>query len=315
VLEVQLSDKVSRRGISALRKLKSLLEFFFYYHQREAKITVQQMGLCFKWLPHLHAVAFKLTPHSYYKKFSKQAGQALSEIQCPGTLQLRHLSTRNIPRHVQLPELEVLQLTKYSDDSQLLPGHFPKLSELHWVDSSVESLIVVFGQLGHQLQELRFSFKYNRWVWLFLDRLLDAFPNLSRLHVNATAVVNCVSALRPDTLSRLDTLCLSLSMHGSVHSGVLLQILRLAPKLRMLYLNSALPSDEDSKALAELAKEGSCMQNLQWVGFHFKTRQQCSPKSRILLHEAVLSCSIHCPQLNRFSLYIDLIVHRNVLST
>jgi hypothetical protein len=157
VLEVQLSDKVSRRGISALRKLKSLLEFFFYYHQRDAKITVQQMGLCFKWLPHLHAVAFKLTPHSYYKKFSKQAGQALSEMKCPGTLQLRHLSVRNIPQHVQLPELQMLHLTKCSDDFQLPPGHFPKLSELYWVDSSVESLIVVFGLLGHQLHSLRFS--------------------------------------------------------------------------------------------------------------------------------------------------------------
>jgi hypothetical protein len=301
-MELQVSDTVSSRGISALRALSSLQEFLFDIWRLETNL-VQQIVLCFELLPHLHVVAFKATPENAMDRvlgFVKM-GEALSKIRTRCTLQLRHLSVRNwhhIPQHVQLPELQVLNLTKCSYNLQIQPGRFPRLSELYWDDSSVDSLIFVFEQVGHQLQLLSFTISFSDETLEF-DSLLEIFPNLSVLEINIKGSVHRVSALQPDTLSRLQTLTLNLSMHGSMQSGVLLEILRLAPKLRMIDLKSVMPSGGDLEEFAALAKDGSCMQNLEQISFRFKV-QDIDLMTRNMLEEALLSCSNHCPRLTRF---------------
>jgi hypothetical protein len=294
VLDVQLSDKVSRRGISALRKLSSLKEFLFYNWLQKPNL-VEQIGFCFKLLPHLHTVADKGSVLGY------RMGLALSSVQSPCILQLRHLAVYNlnhIPAGASLPEVQVLHLDVCVDNMQLQigPGRFPKLIELNWIVTSNEDyLMVVLGHLGLQLQTLRF--RIFRGGTLHLDRVLGACPQLSQLEISTNARVLGSAELGPDTLSRLQTLSLTSSR---IEPGLLLQILRLASHLRSVNLKVEKLDAQELREWAELAKEGTCMQHLQQIKLTFSTSYFDEHKH--LLDEVFISCSIHCPQLKHFAL-------------
>jgi hypothetical protein len=226
--------------------------------------------------------------------------QALSKIQSPCTLQLRQLfvsSLDKVPEHVSLPEVQALHVLLSVDNRQLLPGRFPKLTVLNWARPSVEQLMPVLEQVGHQLQTLHFDVCRGQ---LWLDRVLDACPNLSDLSYDTWDSLQSSVALQPDTLSRLQTLRLEFYRSSYLEAGLLLQILRLAPQLRSVQLKSVMLPDQDLREWAELAKEGTCMQRLQQI--ELALHPDYCTEHKHLLDEALISCSIHCPQLKHVSL-------------
>jgi hypothetical protein len=87
------------RGFAALRQLKSLQEFLFLNrNENENTHLLQHISLCFKLLPNLHAVAFKIKPWSNFRDIQlwrTLVEQALSKIRRPCTLlaQLNHFQS------------------------------------------------------------------------------------------------------------------------------------------------------------------------------------------------------------------------------
>jgi Leucine-rich repeat (LRR) protein len=75
-------------------------------------------------------------------------------------------------------------LNECGDDLQLLPGRFPKLSELHWRETFIPEMMYVLGQVGQQLRTLCI----DGGGTLHLDRLLESCPNLSELDIITNAV-------------------------------------------------------------------------------------------------------------------------------
>jgi hypothetical protein len=304
VLDVQLSDKVSREGISALGRLKSLQQFLFFNHghQQAEDRNVHHIGLCFELLPHLHAVAIK--PLTLDKSMSEKMGQALTNVCSPCTLQLRHLDVLNLDviqssrRCVHLPELEVLRVhTTFLSMQPLALGRLPKLSELFIHRTLATDLLNILRRYGRQLKTISCAFVRGWATQQILKRILELCPNLSHLDINySCASGSCIlfSELRPDTLSQLQTLNLNAR---SVENGMLVQVLRLAPLLQSVQLMYSM-SDHELRELAELAKEGSSMQHLQQITV-------CSNPLRavnmILLEEAIVSCCIHCRRLKHVS--------------
>jgi hypothetical protein len=107
-----------------------------------------------------------------------------------------------------------------------------------------------------------------------------------------------VSQLQPDTFWHLKKLYFHLDLYNGdsyMQSGLLLQILRMAPELRSIHLSGYMLHDQDLKEWAELAEQGTCMQHLQKVGVVF--HKYCTLTGKHLLEEALASCSINCPQL------------------
>jgi hypothetical protein len=103
---------------------------------------------------------------------------------------------------------------------------------------------------------------------LHLDAMLKECPNLSKLDISCNGAVIVISELQPDTLRHLQTLSVCIS---SMQFEILLQILRLALKLRSVFIDLPFPNVEELKQLAELAKEGSCMQHLEKITFRIST--------------------------------------------
>jgi len=293
---------VTKQGISALRHLSSLQEFLFS-RSREHSDLVHQIGVCLELLPHLHAVAFIPMPNSLLER---DITCALSRIQRPCTLQLRHLllvTMDNIPEHVSLPEVQVLHVMSMCFLYLQLRHYLPKLRELNWTVSIQDHLLALLGYFQHQLQTLRFGIFRGT---LHLDRVLNVCPNLSELCVATSVSVQGTLEMRPDTLSKLQTLHLRLSSDVMPSPGLLLQFLRLAPELRTVNCSSAMLDDQDLKELAELAKEGTCMQHLQQLTLKFRAQNSEQDISRNLLDAALISCSIHCPRLKHLNVSISL---------
>jgi hypothetical protein len=286
VLYLEMLHYVSRRGILALRNLKSLEEFLFSNDILNQNEVVLVKRHCFELLPNLHHL--NEIPCSI----------SLFNIDGPCTLQLRRLrlgNVNNISEQVSLPELQRLYLGNL-EMSPLFAGRLPKLSELCLDRTDVHTLLLVLGHVGRQLQMLDVQIR-DGGVHLQLDRVLENCPNLYKLKVNSTKFdVVRVSQLQPDTLQQLQTLHLELcysEVVGHLQSGLLLQVLRLAPDLRSINLSGYMLLDEDLREWAQLAEQGTCMQHLRQIQFD----GPCTPTEKRLLKEAVASCSINCPQL------------------
>lgn len=304
---MKLSPEVSRAGFSALSKLKSLQEFIFYDESTE-HAQEERLGLCFELLPQLHVSSYKPTPHLYLLELSWLTSQALSDIEAPCSLQVRHLalhSTRFVPRHVALPELQVLFLVEPLDGTLLL--NFSNLSELNLRKTDKQNLLLVLGHVGRQLQTLRFNVYFNSAQLdsgIELDRVLKACPNLSELSCSSTLSPWCASELRPDNLRRLRRVSLD-TASNYVRSGIVLQLLRLAPELRFIRLAWAKLSVEDLRALDELARQRTCMRNLEDFAVTLDARDTTDLEKQ-LIAKALTSCVAHCDQLKNVSLvYFD----------
>jgi hypothetical protein len=328
VLDVQLSEKVSREGISALGRLKSLEQFFFFNHRHRQiliSIGLQQdyrnywhktdrnyqhhIGLCFEFLPHLHAVA--INPLYLDMCLGSQMYEALANVRSPCTLQLRHLELLglyNISRlKVHLPELKVLRL--HDEDAcygrPLTTEQMPKVSKLIIYKIRLEDLMsFILRPIGQQLQSISCrifrDLSRDGPYGQILDRILEVCPNLSHLGITLGYPYRArllFSVLRPDTLSQLQTLILRAR---TLENGLLVQILRQAPLLQSVKLMYSM-SDHELRELAELANEGSSMQHLQQMTFLYVLNDP-NRADKNLLEEAIVSCCSHCPQLKHITL-------------
>ena len=321
VLEVVLSEKVTRQGFTALTKLSSLREFLFplyselYYLRGPRRRDL--LELSFELLPHLHAAA--------YNETTSQAGNALTvlstltskilrRITVPLTLQLRFLALKTlkiVPQHVHLPEVRELCLDhqnhpNYKADP-IAPDRFPNLTELSVYFTDETTLMSVVGQgVGLKLRSLSVGLNGGMKQ---LDRLLEACPGLCELFLNVPANLQSASRLRPDTLQKLQELrisCLFLSPEAHQSAGqLMLEILRLAPKLRSVSL-SLVPMDErDLQELAELAMQGTCLRQLECFEFYRKTSVEfTSTEENRIRDEAIVALGTHCERLKDF-LFVD----------
>jgi hypothetical protein len=212
VLQVAKLDGVSRRGILAVRKLKSLEEFHFTAYHEEAPVMRQ----CLKLLPHLHKLFLS----------------TLYDFDPPYSLQLRELHINNIydvSEHIEMPELKVLDLCAPLKMHRLFAGGFPKLSKLYLEETDQDDLLQVLGHIGQQLQTLSFTTTYDG-MQLRLDSVLDACPNVSDLYVCSDSSEIRLSQLQQDTLKQLQNVRLAFwAGEKFLPSGLLLQMLRLSP--------------------------------------------------------------------------------------
>jgi hypothetical protein len=154
----------------------------------------------------------------------------------------------------------------------------------------------VLEQVGRQLQILLLEIlNLPR-----LDLVLEACPNLIQLRVYTETGPQDAYQLRPDTLKELQKVEYEVSS-GYLEAGLLLQILSMAHELRSIKLGS-LRFDEDWKALARLAEEGTCMQHLKKI----KSKTRFTKLEQRLLARARVSCCINCPRLKIFSAESDI---------
>jgi hypothetical protein len=321
VLEVVLSEQVSRQGFSALRKLSSLREFLFplysQLHYLNGPRRQDLLELSFELLPHLHAAA--------YNEKTSRAGNALTvlstltsrilrRITVPLTLQLRLLALKTlkiVPKHVHLPEVRVLYLDhqnhpNYKADP-IAPDRFPNLTELSVYYTDEQTLMSVVGQ-GAGLKLRSLSIGLNGGMKR-LDSLLEACPGLRELYLNVPANLQSASRLRPDTLQKLQELrisCLFLSAEAHQSAGqLMLEILRLAPKLRSVTLSMVPMAEKDLQELAELAIQGTCLRQLESFEFYRKTSDEfTSAEENRIRDEAIVALGTHCERLKDF-LFVD----------
>jgi hypothetical protein len=304
VLQVDALDNVSREGILALRKLKSLEKFLFRNMQD------QLIRECLELLPQLHEIATEAMAPGYHRVMNVVMARVFSTIATPCTLQLRCLELDSIYQlrgQVSLPELQVLVLWDPLQMHQLFAGGLPKLSELHLKKTDEDTLLLVLSHVGRQLRTLKFTvfddYERNFGRAVLLDRVLHACPNLSELYVKSTEYRAVkASQLQPEALKQLKIVTIKFyDCDTSLAPGLLPQILRLAPELRSINVSGYMLFNEDLMEWAELAEQGTCMQNLQKIRF----RGHCMPGGVRLLDKMVASCSINCPQMQIATVYYD----------
>jgi len=314
VLEVVLSEKVTRQGFTALTKLSSLREFLFplyselYYLRGPRRRDL--LELSFELLPHLHAAA--------YNETTSQAGNALTvlstltskilrRITVPLTLQLRFLALKTlkiVPQHVHLPEVRELCLDhqnhpNYKADP-IAPDRFPNLTELTMMFTDELTLMSIIGhRVGLQLQTLQVRIQGK----ISLDMLLEACPGLSKLFIiNVDSTPESLTPLRSNTLKNLQFLFLACPYARIMQPGLILEIFRLAPNLRTVIFNMVPMAKEDLQALAELVKQGTCLRKLERFDFT-RLPPSTSANEKRIRDEAILACGTHCVQLKEFVFY------------
>jgi hypothetical protein len=289
-LEVQTVHRVSKAGLLALRKLTSLQEFLFSNTPNERMVRE-----CFELLPNLHAIACMLTPQLRDFIELEKIGDVLSRIDTPCTLQLRQLAlcnTNRILENVSLPELQALELRGSIAMHPWFEGDVSNLSELRLGNMNPNTMMPVLNHVGRQLQSLRLVSSDN----LQLDAVLNACPNLSELTIMCLGP-RFESPLRPDTLKHLQTVRFFQIKSNSQQGQLLLQVLRLAPKLRSVESSSFVlrVNSNEWQELAELAEQGTCMRQLEEIRIHFQ--ENCVQHEQRPMDEALAACIVHCPKL------------------
>jgi len=261
-------------------------------------------------LPNLHIIGSKLEKQKFTDDDDKylehevsntsliEIGQVLAYIKAPCTLQLQHLALDDIDEvleNVSLPELLVLELCRKIAMHPCLVGGSPKLSELYVYKMHQATLMPALGHIGQQLQVLILDLLDLPW----LDLVLEACPNLTELHIHTfEGGVGYRSQLQADSLKHLQIAEFNVT-RGPFDSELLMQILRLASKLRSIEVDSITFVFDDWEMLAELAKEGTCMQHLETIKITCRllptrTKQRLVAKTRV-------DFSVSCPKLQVFS--------------
>jgi hypothetical protein len=228
----------------------------------------------------------------------------LSRVTVPLTLQLRFLSLNSLdtlPQCVSVPEVRALHLideTMYQENHQHALDRFPKLTALTMMFTDEPILMsMVTHRVGLQLRTLSVRIDH-----ISLDMLLEACPCLIELHIIDLSGPGSVSQLRPDTLENLQDLFIACPKTRIMQPGLLLEIFRLAPNLRSVMLNMVPMAKEDLQALAELAKQGTCLQKLERFEF-YRTSKSTSAREKRIRDEAIVACGTHCVQLKEFLFY------------
>jgi hypothetical protein len=288
VLKVQLSDQVTRHGVSALCKLTRLQEFIFFElgkHDSAQNVLVW----CFELLPRLRVAGYKMT--QFYKThlmrvLGPMMAQALSQIASPCTLNLRYLALPTfdafIPQHVSRPHVQ-----------PLVDGCFPNLTQLYMDFTVNVNLMQAVRLVGRQLEILIFRFHKDTEI-LQLDELLEACPSLSELSM-AVEIMQSARKLRPDTLRQLQVLSIE-CYSNNAQPGLVLQLLRLAPNLRDVEICAELLFEDDLKRLEEVIKQHICLRHLE--RFHVTIAEDRSVQWKTLLNSMITSAIMHCERLH-----------------
>lgn len=266
-------------------------------------VELRWLELCWEVLPHLHVAGNRgnrFRFHDLMMVLGECTGETLATIRTTRTLQLRHLVLRSlvfIPDAVSLPEVEVLFLIE-PWHSIILTGRFTKLSELNTYGTSADELMRIVGHVGRQLQTLRASLSDV----VQLDELLQACPNLSELDL-ASGGLQKASELQPDTVRRLRLLYIGFlpSTLGTVQPGLLVQLLKSAPKVRTLQFSfSRLDSDhvQELTELVNLAQQRLVLRWLQETSIKLDAKNCIITESqRHFLGQVAYKLVMHCPRL------------------
>lgn len=299
ILELDLGPNVTRSGFEALSKLSSLQEFLFLDSINEQQEHLLQD--CFELMPQLQAVcgrSQKLRCH-HDEAQSDWISEALLNLRAPCTLKLHKLDltgSRYIPPGVELPEMQTLLLARPTlTQIELGVHHFAKLSELCVRDCVSEAqLLRILGQVGRQLETLHFTYCH-----LDVCAVLAAAPHLVNLAFDVPGL-RCTTPLQPTTLQRLRTLSFVNDDRSpdSIEPGLLLlQLLRLAPKLRTVTAGFDKMELEDFMALVRLAQECTSMRRLE--EFIVRLNDTNDFNSIYLAEQATCALAINCPHLRK----------------
>jgi hypothetical protein len=307
VLEVYLLVGELRLVLLAVRRLTLLEEFLFMSSE------VLRMEDLLELLPYLHIIGSRLEApkftdydeyceHNEVRHMCLEIGNSLSLIRAPAcTLQLRQLALVDIDQvldKISLPELQVLELSGEIAMHPWLVDGSPKLTELYIYKMHQATLMPALGHIGQQLQVLILDLlDLPR-----LDLVLEACPNLNELHIRTFNGVGYKSQLQADTLKHLQIAEFYVS-RGNFDSELLMQILRLASKLRSIEVHSIKFDADDWETLAEQAKEGTCMQHLETIKITkpISLRSSTQHEQDTEVAKARANFSVICPKLQVFN--------------
>jgi hypothetical protein len=305
-------EDTSREGISALSKLQSLQEFIFFKFldllrgnrgcQDRLSLLMQY---CFDLLPHLHIVAVNPEPRMSNKNaMGSITSKALSDLgPRQRTLQLQRLVVSGpVPQHIALPELRFLSVTWPSEPLLMDADRFPRLSELDLQGVCRDELMRVLRLVGRRLQALHFEVHDV----VRLDGVLSECPDLSELSVDVFGVHSSTVELQPRSLRRLQKLRVTFAdMDYDHHPELLIQILRLAPELRVVNLTLQTVHVEVFEELFLLAKRRTSMQKLEEFKVYVDNHE-CEKSHRAILGLVLLFCTFECDLLT----VVDLVFKR-----
>jgi len=252
-------------------------------------------------MPHLHIVLKKPAPF-HGKSLALELGQLTSkviidDITNPCTLQLHHLALSSsyisIPEHINLPQLQSIYISNSFGPYLLDASRFPKLTEMSLYFSNVEPLFNL-GLLGHNLRHI--SVTVNAKVEL--DRLLYACPHLTELTIFCKHL-DSTTDLQPDTLLVLQQflfVCYSTFRNETVQEGLIVEVLRLAPELRVFKMKAVMLGEDELMKFADLAEQRICLRKLEEV--HLKVdKKDMTTLEQDLLDAATISLATHCERL------------------
>jgi hypothetical protein len=297
------AENTSREGISALCKLQSLQQFIFFKLliflrgnsgcQDRVSLIMQH---CFELLPHLHIVAVNPEPRMSNKNvMGSITSKALSDLgPRQRTLQLQRLVVSgSVPQHIALPELRFLSVTWPSEPLVLDSDRFPRLSELDLQGVCRDELMRVLRHVGRQLQALHFEVHDV----VRLDSVLSECPDLSELSVDVFGVHSSIVELQPHSLRRLQKLRVSFADIDYDHQPeLLIQMLRLAPELRVVNLTLQTVHVEVFEELFLLAKRRTSMRKLEEFTVYVDNHE-CDKPHRAMLGLVLLFCTFECDLL------------------
>jgi hypothetical protein len=307
VLEVfLLPQSTTREGISALSKLQSLQEFYFFESPNMCKrgmIRVAQ--LCLELLPQLHGVMLKVEPHScknLLRILGNYTSSALSGLSTDRqyTLQLRNVAVSGaVPEQVSMPELRCLCHSWPSEHTALGLDNdrFPRLRELAMYGVCQTKLMRNLGHVGRQLEALHFEVH----AIVQLDRVLEKCPDLSELSVHSHGL-NSAAELQPRPLRRLDKLKVYFADSEYEHQpGLFVEILRHALELRSVDLTLQKVHADMFEELCVLIKQRTCMRHLEEFTVYVDN-DQCDKFERAVPEIALVLCAYECEKLKKVML-------------
>jgi hypothetical protein len=150
------------------------------------------------------------------------------------------------------------------------------------------------GLMGHQLKKISIVVIAK----VELDRLLNACPHLTELSIICDQL-DSTTDLQPDTLLELQQfvlVCDSTFYNETVQEGLVVEVLRLAPELRVFKMNAVMLGEDDLMELAVLAEQRICLRKLEEV--HLEVDKTCmTTLEQDLLDAATISLATHCERL------------------
>jgi hypothetical protein len=309
---VTLDHSVSADGIAALTKLQHLEEFT--YHEKDTSWDRQKpirnkefFAMCLQLLPRLRISCSRVEVELELDNFlSDFASKAFRELQgrMPSPLGLRQLALHDaleMPVGVAMPDLTSLTLVTPIATFKL-GSWLSSLTELSLQGVRLQMLERILARIGRQLRKLSVLV----WDTLFVDRVFQLCPELKVFYISQfpTHFVGLEAPLPGLALSRLtefgfvmqnDEYCSRLS------TDHLLQILHVAPNLRVFRFKNVFFCDKDDDDIGMALEQRSILQNLEKLSCFYEWPDVEITNEKMELMECTYSVIyniiIHCPKL------------------